>query len=71
MGGLRRPASSSVFNDLMGVVGTVQKVFYSDGKTFPSADNELNFKQRTNVQLLLPGRLAHHPAPDPEPRRAL
>ncbi len=39
---------NSMFNDLMGVVGTVQKVFYSDGTKFPSADTELNFKQRTN-----------------------
>ena len=31
----------------MGVVGTVQKVFYSDGKTFPSAYNELRFAQRS------------------------
>ena len=31
----------------MGVVGTVQKVFYSDGKTFPSADQELKFLQRS------------------------
>jgi hypothetical protein len=37
---------NSLFNDLMGVVGTVQKVFYSDGQTFPSADNDLRFLQR-------------------------
>ncbi len=37
---------NSLFNDLMGVVGTVRKVFYSDGKTFPSADQELKFLQR-------------------------
>jgi hypothetical protein len=30
----------------MGVVGTVQKVFYSDGKSFPSANQELKFLQR-------------------------
>lgn len=39
---------NSMFNDLMGVVGTVQKVFYSDGTKFPSANNELNFQQRTH-----------------------
>jgi len=38
---------NSLFNDLMGVVGTVQKVFYSDGTKFPSANNELNFQQRS------------------------
>ncbi len=38
---------NSMFNDLMGVVGTVQKVFYSDGTKFPSANNELNFQQRS------------------------
>ncbi len=37
---------NSLFNDLMGVVGTVQKVFYSDGKSFPSANQELQFLQR-------------------------
>src|SRR5262249_50896711 len=37
---------NSLFNDLMGVVGTVQKVFYSNGKQFPSADQELQFLQR-------------------------
>jgi len=37
---------NSLFNDLMGVVGTVQKVFYSNGKDFPSADQELKFLQR-------------------------
>jgi hypothetical protein len=39
---------NSLFNDLMGVVGTVQKVFYSDGSKFPSADTELKFHQRSN-----------------------
>ena len=39
---------NSLFNDLLGVVGTVQKVFYSDGSKFPSANNELNFQQRSN-----------------------
>jgi hypothetical protein len=39
---------NSMFNDLMGVVGTVQKVFYSNGTTFPSAYNELRFHQRSN-----------------------
>jgi hypothetical protein len=38
---------NSLFNDLMGVVGTVQKVFYSNGKDFPSADQELKFLQRS------------------------
>ncbi|MBM3812112.1 MAG: carboxypeptidase regulatory-like domain-containing protein [Acidimicrobiia bacterium] len=38
--------ANSLFNDLMGVVGTVQKTFYSDGKRFPSADQELKFLQR-------------------------
>src|SRR5207253_1996688 len=38
---------NSLFNDLMGVVGTVQKVFYSNGKNFPSADQELRFLQRS------------------------
>ncbi|MBI3698786.1 MAG: TonB-dependent receptor [Acidobacteria bacterium] len=38
---------NSLFNDLMGVVGTVRKVFYSNGTLFPSADNELRFAQRT------------------------
>ena len=37
---------NSLFNDLMGVVGTVRKVFYSNGKDFPSPDQELNFLQR-------------------------
>ncbi|MFN7924769.1 MAG: carboxypeptidase regulatory-like domain-containing protein [Bryobacteraceae bacterium] len=37
---------NSLFNDLMGVVGTVQKVFYSDGRKFSSPDQELNFLQR-------------------------
>jgi hypothetical protein len=37
---------NSLFNDLMGVVGTVRKVFYSNGKDFPSADRELSFMQR-------------------------
>ena len=37
---------NSLFNDLMGVVGTVRKVFYSNGKDFPSADQELKFLQR-------------------------
>src|SRR5262249_49511221 len=37
---------NSLFNDLMGVVGTVQKVYYSNGTSFPSADNELKFLQR-------------------------
>jgi len=37
---------NSLFNDLMGVVGTVRKVFYSNGKEFPSADQELKFLQR-------------------------
>src|SRR6185503_1353876 len=37
---------NSLFNDLMGVVGTVQKVFYSNGKEFPSPDQELKFLQR-------------------------
>jgi hypothetical protein len=37
---------NSLFNDLMGVVGTVRKVFYSNGKEFPSADQELQFLQR-------------------------
>jgi hypothetical protein len=37
---------NSLFNDLMGVVGTVRKVFYSNGKDFPSADQELSFRQR-------------------------
>ncbi len=39
---------NSLFNDLMGVVGTVQKTFYSNGKTFPSADQELRFLQRAH-----------------------
>src|ERR1051326_7882732 len=39
---------NSLFNDLMGVVGTVQKVFYSDGKAFPSANQELKFLQRSH-----------------------
>jgi hypothetical protein len=39
---------NSMFNDLMGVVGTVQKVFYSNGTSFPSAYNQLRFHQRTN-----------------------
>jgi len=38
---------NSLFNDLMGVVGTVRKVFYSNGREFPSADQELRFAQRT------------------------
>src|SRR5262245_41439289 len=38
---------NSLFNDLMGVVGTVQKVFYSNGKNFPTADQELKFQQRS------------------------
>ena len=37
---------NSLFNDLMGVVGTVRKVFYSNGKDFPSPDQELKFLQR-------------------------
>ena len=37
---------NSMFNDLMGVVGTVQKVFYSNGKDFPAPDQELRFQQR-------------------------
>ena len=37
---------NSLFNDLMGVVGTVRKVFYSNGKEFPSASQELRFLQR-------------------------
>jgi len=37
---------NSLFNDLMGVVSNVRKVFYSNGKEFPSADQELAFKQR-------------------------
>ena len=37
---------NSLFNDLMGVVGTVRKVFYSNGKEFPSATQELSFQQR-------------------------
>ncbi|MFN7935580.1 MAG: TonB-dependent receptor [Bryobacteraceae bacterium] len=41
-----RTTLNSMFNDLMGVVGTVRKVFYSDGKTFPGAYNELRFLQR-------------------------
>ncbi|MGH9720506.1 MAG: TonB-dependent receptor domain-containing protein, partial [Bryobacteraceae bacterium] len=42
-----RTTLNSLFNDLMGVVGTVRKVFYSNGKEFPSADQELKFNQRT------------------------
>ncbi|MBI4902409.1 MAG: TonB-dependent receptor [Acidobacteria bacterium] len=38
---------NSLFNDLMGVVGTVRKVFYSDGKKFTSPDQELSFLQRS------------------------
>ena len=38
---------NSLFNDLMGVVGTVRKVFYSNGETFPASENELRFAQRT------------------------
>jgi hypothetical protein len=38
---------NSLFNDLMGVVSTVQKVFYSNGKKFPTADQELQFLQRS------------------------
>jgi hypothetical protein len=38
---------NSLFNDLMGVIGTVRKVFYSNGQSFPSADQELRFAQRT------------------------
>lgn len=38
---------NSLFNDLMGVVGTVRKVFYSNGKNFPAADQELRFLQRS------------------------
>ncbi|MBL8173725.1 MAG: TonB-dependent receptor [Bryobacterales bacterium] len=41
-----RTTLNSLFNDVMGVVGTVRKVFYSDGKTFPGASNELRFLQR-------------------------
>jgi len=41
-----RTTLNSLFNDVMGVVGTVRKVFYSDGKQFPSADRELEFRQR-------------------------
>lgn len=37
---------NSLFNDLMGVVGTVRKVFYSNGKNYPSPDQELQFNQR-------------------------
>jgi hypothetical protein len=39
---------NSLFNDLMGVVGTVRKVFYSNGKEFPSPDRELLFFQRAH-----------------------
>ncbi len=39
---------NSLFNDLMGVVGTVRKVFYSNGREFPSADQELRFAQRAS-----------------------
>ena len=63
---------NSLFNDLMGVVGTVQKVFYSDGKTFPTADQQLNFQQRASrIQLLRSGRLARVAAAHLEPGRAL
>ncbi|MGH9671900.1 MAG: hypothetical protein ACRD44_01870, partial [Bryobacteraceae bacterium] len=41
-----RTTLNSMFNDLMGVVGTVRKVYYSNGKEFPSADQELRFLQR-------------------------
>jgi hypothetical protein len=41
-----RTTLNSLFNDLMGVVGTVRKVFYSNGREFPSADQELKFFQR-------------------------
>ena len=42
-----RTTLNSLFNDVMGVVGTVRKVFYSNGSEFPGADNELRFAQRT------------------------
>ncbi len=41
-----RSTLNSLFNDLMGVVGQVRKVFYSNGREFPSADQELKFLQR-------------------------
>ncbi len=42
-----RTTLNSLFNDVLGVVGTVRKVFYSNGTEFPSADQELRFAQRT------------------------
>ena len=42
-----RTTLNSLFNDVMGVIGTVRKVFYSNGREFPSAYNELRFAQRT------------------------
>jgi hypothetical protein len=37
---------NNLFNDVMGVVGSVRKTYYSNGKEFPSADQELQFLQR-------------------------
>jgi hypothetical protein len=42
-----RTTLNNQFNNLMGVIGTVRKVFYSNGQEFPSADQELRFAQRT------------------------
>ncbi|MEK7407680.1 MAG: TonB-dependent receptor [Acidobacteriota bacterium] len=41
-----RTTLNSLFNDVLGVVGTVRKVFYSNGREFPSASQELRFAQR-------------------------
>jgi len=56
----------------MGVVGTVQKVFYSDGKNFPTADQELKFQQRAReYNFYFQDDWRVYAAPDREPGCAL
>jgi len=41
-----RPGLNSLFNDLMGVVGTVTEGVLLGWQNFPTADQELKFQQR-------------------------